>query len=161
MPKTHDFLICKKKKKRVNLGLCASLLAPSNTTDWVSCNVFAAEHDSHLRNGEQVCSFVALFMLWGRSCWYKDDTNQRPHHWWIRYGDRQQVNLLTAPGILENFSNLCLRLLPPWNRWECRRGSLLLTPIWYFCRRFYTQENRPRWIPIFNVSGWHLKWNPV
>ena len=41
----------------MNLGLCASLLAPSNTTDWVSCNVFAAEHDSHLRNGEQVCSF--------------------------------------------------------------------------------------------------------
>ena len=63
----------------MNLGLCASLLAPSNTTDWVSCNVFAAEHDSHLRNGEQVCSFVALFMLWGRSCWCKDDTNQRPH----------------------------------------------------------------------------------
>ena len=45
----------------MNLGLCASLLAPSNTTDWVSCNVFAAEHDSHLRNGEQVCSCAALW----------------------------------------------------------------------------------------------------
>ena len=41
----------------MKLGLCASLLAPSNTTDWVSCNVFAAEH---LRNGEEVCSCAAL-----------------------------------------------------------------------------------------------------
>ena len=59
----------------MKLGLCASLLKPSNTTDWVSCNVFAAEHDLHLRNGDQVCSFAVLFMLWGRNCWCKDDSS--------------------------------------------------------------------------------------
>ena len=28
----------RRRRRRVKLGLCASLLAPSSTTDWVSCN---------------------------------------------------------------------------------------------------------------------------
>ena len=30
--------IIRRRRRRVKLGLCASLLAPSSTTDWVSCN---------------------------------------------------------------------------------------------------------------------------
>ena len=62
----------------MNLGLCASLLAPSNTTDWVSCNVFAAEHDSHLRNGEQMCSFVA-FLCFGEEAAGAKTTQIKDH----------------------------------------------------------------------------------
>ena len=37
----------KKKKKRVQLGHCASLLAPSSTAGWVSCNEEVAKARAH------------------------------------------------------------------------------------------------------------------